>query len=351
MREYGRTVYRERATFVALLFASAVVVTAPTALADPTSAADKIAAETLFQEGLRLKKAGQYLEAASKFDQVQKIEPGIGNLLHLAQSYELAGRLASAWGNYKEAAAAAQQARDPREKMANDYAARLEPKLARLAVDLGTNATLEGLVVSRGGQGLGATTAGVPIPVDAGTLVVEVKADGHEPHREEVTLKDGELRTVKIPPLVASPKAPEPSPAAPPVAKPRPRVEPAPVAARSGSKALWVSGIATSVGALASAGVAAAFSVRAVDLDEESAALCGGLACSSQEGADLSAKAFTAAHVATATTIGAGVLGATSVALWVAASVKDGDEAKTTSVAVIPWSDGRASGLAVGGTW
>ena len=52
--------------------------------------------EALFEEGKRLKKDGQFLDAARKFEQVQRLDPGIGTLLHLAESYERGGLLASA---------------------------------------------------------------------------------------------------------------------------------------------------------------------------------------------------------------------------------------------------------------
>ncbi|MBM4373583.1 MAG: hypothetical protein FJ095_00750 [Deltaproteobacteria bacterium] len=340
-----------RATIVAVLVTLSATAVTGESRATPSSAEDKAAAETLFQEGLRLKTAGQYLDAARKFEQVQKLDPGIGNLLHLAQSYELAGRFASAWGNYAEAAAIARRDRDSREKLASDLASKLAPKLARLTIDLGPNATLEGLVVTRGGIAFNAATASVALPVDAGTVVVEVSAPGYAPHREEVALRDAEQKSITIPaltpqpptptaePVTTTPKRPTMRPEATPVPEPNPR-----------ASALRVGALAAGVAALASAGVAVGFSVRAVGLDDEASALCSTPTCTSQEAVDRSNEAFVAADVATATTIAAGVLGATSLGLMFG-SIFAAAKSPSVGLSIAPWLDGRTAGAVVGGAW
>src|SRR6476620_10990144 len=66
------------------------------------SASDKAAAEALFDEGVTLLKQGKLQEAS------QRIDPGIGTLLYLAETYEKLGRTASAWATFREAASQAQ---------------------------------------------------------------------------------------------------------------------------------------------------------------------------------------------------------------------------------------------------
>jgi Flp pilus assembly protein TadD len=96
---------RLRAISLALSFAAIGSAFAPAIRADQLSAEKKAAAETLFEDGKRLKKEGNFLEAARKFEQVQKLDPGIGTLLHLAESYERAGFFASAHSGFMAASA------------------------------------------------------------------------------------------------------------------------------------------------------------------------------------------------------------------------------------------------------
>jgi hypothetical protein len=79
------------------------------ALAPAAHGSQKAAAESLFQEGKRLMDAGRYDEACPKFEASHKAEPSVGAMLNLARCHELAGKTASAWVEYKEAAKLAQQ--------------------------------------------------------------------------------------------------------------------------------------------------------------------------------------------------------------------------------------------------
>ena len=84
-----------------------------------TSAADKAAAQALFDEGKRLMDAGQFAQACPKFADSEKLDPGVGTLLNLGVCYEKNGQTASAWATYKEAASAAANAGEAaREKYA-----------------------------------------------------------------------------------------------------------------------------------------------------------------------------------------------------------------------------------------
>lgn len=314
----------------------------------------KAAAEVLFEEGKRLKKEGSFLEAAQKFEQAQRLDPGIGTLLHLGDAYERAGKLASAWANYRDAADLARKARDEREKMARGLADRLDPKLARVRLDLGSNATLPGLVVSRGGVDLGAGVADVAIPVDAGTLVFEVRAAGHATHRAEIAVGDGEQRTVTVPPLEAlaePPKTEGPGDGTPakPAPPPPPRA-PTPSSARTG---LRIGALSLGVGALAGAGVAVAFSLRAVKLDDDASAFCSGLTCSDPRGEQLSREALAAAEVATIAAVAGGVAGAGALGLFLgsfAPKAPDGAPS-ATPLRLLPWGSATAAGASLGGAF
>src|ERR1041385_700610 len=64
---------------------------------------NKAAAEALFSAGRDLMAAGKFDDACAKFEASQKLDAGLGTLLYLADCYERANRLASAWATFKEA--------------------------------------------------------------------------------------------------------------------------------------------------------------------------------------------------------------------------------------------------------
>src|SRR5258708_26309942 len=66
----------------------------------------KATAEALFADGRRLVGAGEYAAACPKFAARQKLDPGVGTSLNLADSYERMGRWASAWAELLIAARA-----------------------------------------------------------------------------------------------------------------------------------------------------------------------------------------------------------------------------------------------------
>src|SRR5437899_11188432 len=66
-----------------------------------------VAAEALFEQGRELMTAQKFSDACPKFADSQKLDPKSSTLLNLANCYEKAGRSATAWATYREAAALA----------------------------------------------------------------------------------------------------------------------------------------------------------------------------------------------------------------------------------------------------
>jgi hypothetical protein len=141
--------------------------------------ADTATAQALFDQGKKLMAEKKYAEACSKFEESQKLDPGLGTQTNLAICYEAMGRTASAWSLYLEVAGTAKATNQTdREKRARDAAKALEGKLSKLTIEV--TGPVEGLEVKRNGQPVGQATWGTPIPVDPG----EVKITAVAPKRK-----------------------------------------------------------------------------------------------------------------------------------------------------------------------
>jgi hypothetical protein len=170
-----------------LLLATLVVAAAPVvAAAQPSSAQ----AEQLFRDGRRLMSEGKLGEACAAFEASQKLDPTPATLLNLADCREKNQQIASAWGHFLEAER--QTRHDPKQKAfaktARERAARLEPRVSYLIVNVPDESRVEGLVITRNGELVDPLTWNRALPVDGGDYVIEGKAPGHEAWSTRVTV-------------------------------------------------------------------------------------------------------------------------------------------------------------------
>jgi len=208
---------RLRLSFAVTAFASLLV------LAPPAFAQNDAAAEVLYEAATAAMDRGDYTAACPKLEKVVRLVPdGIGAKLTLAECYEGAGRLASAWAVYGTArVAAAKAGQADREKKAAAKERALAGRLAQ--VTLVVPAALreaDGLQVQRDGVSVGRPLWGVPVPVDQGQHRVTVDAAGHERWERLLPMKDGNSVTLTVelgeslaPPPVLPPPAPPMAPA------------------------------------------------------------------------------------------------------------------------------------------
>lgn len=181
---------------------------------DARAQADSAGAEALFREGKRLMDEARYAEACPKLAESYRLDPATGALLATALCYERAGRLASAWAAYTEAAARSkQEGRADREESARAKALELEPRLAKVTVELEAGAGVSGLVVTRDGVALGEGVLGTALPVDPGTHVVEARAPGRRAFSVRVESTEGKTARVAVPVLATEGLAPAAPPA------------------------------------------------------------------------------------------------------------------------------------------
>ncbi len=183
--------------------------------------ADDALAETLFDEGMRAKKAGDYAKACPLLHRAveQKGGAAVGGLLELGDCWEKAAKTASAWSAYRRAAGFAKQQKDARQETARGHVERLEPGLHRVVISLAPGvAELPGLSIKRGTELVPLEALGIAVPVDAGALVVVAEAPGRPAFQREVVIPEARgITTITVPTWpAAAPPAPvrEPAPEA-----------------------------------------------------------------------------------------------------------------------------------------
>ncbi|WP_437290898.1 PEGA domain-containing protein [Sorangium sp. So ce406] len=258
LRKGGRQILAAAALGVAVLAAPPVGAQTKEELAE---------ARALFQEGVALSAANNCAAALARFHAVASVRRTPQVLFNIAECEARLGKLVSALGNYRIAAAAA--AGDPR---ANDVTANvgariedLEQRTPKLAIRRGQGALTATILLD--GAALGAAEMSADIPVDPGPHVVSARIGDREVARETVTLAEGEEKTVEV--AIAEPPA-EPPPAAQ-APEPPPAAAPAPVARPSRVPGLVVLGAGIASGAVG--GVFLGLRAGTLsDLD----ALCGG---------------------------------------------------------------------------
>lgn len=207
--------FRRLSVGAALGFAA--LAAAPTARADAESDAKDLFARA---RGLRTK--GDCAGAVPLFQKAYKVYPnGLGSLRNVAECEEQLGHYASsrrAWLDIKRALVT--MAPDPKydgwEKDAQDAAARLQPKIATVFVDVtvqtpqgeGPATEKSGVEVFVNGENLGTSLVGTPLERDPGNYRVRVQAKYASPVETEVALGAGDTKHVTLHLVQTPPAAP-----------------------------------------------------------------------------------------------------------------------------------------------
>lgn len=223
----------------------------------------KAQAQVLFDKGKALFDQGKCAEAVPLLSESNRIDPGIGTLLHLSDCQAQLGQTASAWAGFVEAAALARaKGQAEREKIARQQADALAPKLSRLRITVAEENKSIGLVLKRNGAVVSDLTFGDWVPVDPGPQKLEAEAPGYKPWTETVEVGAGPTRTeASVPALEKAPEAPKP-------------VVPAQQGGLTLGDIMKISGIAVGGTGILSIGVGAAFGIHAIVTYDEARATC-----------------------------------------------------------------------------
>jgi hypothetical protein len=243
------------------------------------SAADKAAAEALFDEGKRLREAKRYSEACPKFADSQRLDPAVGTLLNLALCYKDAGQTASAWSTYREAAAQAAAAHQAdREQLARDEAAALETKLTKLVIEVAPDVgKVPGVEVKRDGAVVPPGLWGVAAPVDPGVRSIDVSAPGKKPlHMDARAEGAGATAKVVISALEDDPNAAVPAAAVAPAAAAAPPANPPPPSDHGAKPGQTQRIIGFTVGGLGIVGLAVGgvFTLKSMSENDDAEKIC-----------------------------------------------------------------------------
>jgi hypothetical protein len=265
-----------------LLAAAALAAVAAPARAEGQKSA---IAESLFADAKRLLEAGKVAQACPKFAESLRVEPTLGTRLNLARCYEIQGKTASAWAQYKEVLRLAGGDKK-REAIAKERVGALDQALSHVTL---AGAADAGLVIKLDGQALDAAVIGTSFAVDPGEHTLELSAPGKKPRTMGFHVALQQSTTVDLPALEGPDQTPPPTPKTAPEAAPeeKPHVE-----VSSGKR---IGGIVTMSAGGAALVTGAIFGAVTIALADDVRAACPDPTCNDQTALDKNATAHTLA--------------------------------------------------------
>ena len=294
---------------LSLTLTTALALTLATAAA---RAADPAAAQVLFEEGKRLEAAQKFALACPKFEESQRLDPGIGTLFHFADCEEHLGKTATAWAAFLEVAAAARtQGEAPRENAARARATAVEPRVPKLTIDPGAMGSVPALQLMRDGTPIGHAQWATAVPVDPGPHTIEAHAPGKVAWTTRVTLTEGVGEVVAIPALRDAPSPPvalvPPPPAAPASVSTTNTTSAEAETSSNRGHGQRVAGVALGAAGIVALGVGGAFGIDSIVRHDQAQSHCGANGCDST-GVSMRNDARTAGDASTIAFAGGGAL-------------------------------------------
>jgi hypothetical protein len=153
-------------------------------------------ARAQFQRAIELEQAGNYTQALESFRDVGQVRMTPQVRFHIASCEEKLGRLVTALGGYELALADAETVGDDFKNEVDAAVTRLRASIPKLVIQRGTGA--EAAEIELDGVALGASSVGVPVPLDPGPHSINAKAPGSQPFSQTVTIAENEEKSVDV---------------------------------------------------------------------------------------------------------------------------------------------------------
>jgi hypothetical protein len=276
------------------------------------------AAEALFEEGRSLAAKGHFTEACPKFEASERLDPGLGTLLNLAECYEKVGKTASAWAEYRDAIPLARAAGSKvRLDLATQRASALASRLSTLTIRVPSNATDSATIeIRRDGVPVQPAELGSAIPVDPGPHTIEASAPGKQAWSSTIQVgAESSKLSVEVPALsAADTKAPAATPAPAPII-----ADTSPAPAHAGSPQRTI-GIGVAALGVVGVGLGTLFGLEAKAKWQDAKSHCSSYpdGCSPPS-ASLQSSASSKATVSTVAFIAGGVALGVGAVVWLTA--------------------------------
>jgi hypothetical protein len=173
----------------------------------PEASDTRALAEMLFFTARGLIEAGRYAEACGKLTESYRLDPAAGTLLNLAVCNEKLGKIASAWGELRDAESEARRMNRPdRVQLASERIQAIEPELPFLAINVPAAVrAIPGLEITRNGIPIQGAAWDTELPVDPGDVEVGERAPGYKPQTLHVTVVNRQHAALAAVPLELAP--------------------------------------------------------------------------------------------------------------------------------------------------
>jgi hypothetical protein len=176
-------------------------------VASTAIAQDRASAEELFQLGKAAMARQELSKACNYFHASLNADFALGTLLNLAICHEQAGKIASAWAEFRTLEDRARRATPPqvdRAQFAHDHAEALRPRVSRVRIVLSPEAAaITGLVVKIDGATAAPELFDAGVPVDVGKRTLSASAPDRAEWTQVIPVDDERLKLEATIPALA----------------------------------------------------------------------------------------------------------------------------------------------------